>query len=167
MTSQGSKKSKGRLLKEREFFFANNFWANWVRAKLRAQSRSSRWYASKYAYHDLIRSRSRGDLRSRDLKFKMYIIRCVLMRWTQWDHARCCSSFLCEVIGKNILVTRDDITWPHGWHIAKIASRDSGMVMTDVIHDRGCYYDEYLSKMSQLIFSPLTYNGEVKKLTWP
>ena len=33
--------------------------------------------------------------------------------------------------------------------------------MTDVIRDRGCYYDEYLSKMSQLIFLPLTYNGEV------
>ena len=31
---------------------------------------------------------------------------------------------------------------------AKIASRESGMVMTDVIHDRGCYYDEYLSKMT-------------------
>ena len=39
------------------------------------------------------------------------------------------------------------------------------MVMTDVIHDRGSYYDEYLSKMSQLIFPPLAYNGEVKKLT--
>ena len=39
------------------------------------------------------------------------------------------------------------------------------MVMTDVIHDMGCYYHEYLSKMSQLIFPPLTYNGEVKKLT--
>ena len=84
----------------------------------------------------------------------MYIIRCVLMRWTQWDHAQCCSSFLCEAIGKNILVTLDDVTWPHGWHIAKIASRESGMVMTDVIHDMGCYYDEYLSKMSQLIFPP-------------
>ena len=49
--------------------------------------------------------------------------------------------------------------------MAKIASRESGMVMNDVIHDMGCYYDEYLSKMSQLIFPPLTYNGEVKKLT--
>ena len=38
--------------------------------------------------------------------------------------------------------------------------------MTDVIHDRGCYYNEHLSKTSQLIFTPLTCNGKVKKLTW-
>ena len=49
--------------------------------------------------------------------------------------------------------------------IAKIASRESGMVMNDVIHDRGYCYDEFLSKMSKLIFPPLTYNEEVKKLT--
>ena len=59
---------------------------------------------------------------------------------------------------KNILVNLDDITRPHGLHIAKIASRESGKVMTDAIHDRGCYYAEYLSKMSQLVFPPLTYN---------
>ena len=83
------------------------------------------------------------------------------MSWTQWDHVRCCSSFLCEVISKNILATFDDVTWPHGCRIAKVASRESGMVMTDIMHDRDCYYDEYLSKMSQLIFPPLTYNGQV------
>ena len=85
----------------------------------------------------------------------MYIVRCVLMRWTQCDHARCCSFFICESIGKHILVTLDNVTLSHGWYLAKIASRESGMVMTDVIHDRGCYYDGYLSKMSQLIFPPL------------
>ena len=42
---------------------------------------------------------------------------------------------------KNILETFDDVAWPHGCHTAKFAS---GMVMTDVIHDRGCYYNEYL-----------------------
>ena len=66
MTSRGSKKSKWRLLRTRKLF-ANNLWTNRARAKLTAPSGSSRWYASKYTYHDLIRSKSRGDLRSRDL----------------------------------------------------------------------------------------------------
>ena len=40
MTSQGSTNSKWRHLRTREFFFANNLWTNWARAKLPAPSKS-------------------------------------------------------------------------------------------------------------------------------
>ena len=66
MTSEGSKKSKWRHSRTREVF-TNNFWDNRARAKPTAPLRSSRWYASECVYHDLIRSMSLVDLRSRDL----------------------------------------------------------------------------------------------------
>ena len=62
---RGKKQKMKMAALESKGVFANNFWTNWVRAKLSAPSRSSRWYASKYVYHDLIRLRLRGDLRSR------------------------------------------------------------------------------------------------------
>ena len=129
MTSQGSTKSKWRLLRAREFL-ANNFWTKWARAKLTAPSRSSRWYASEYVYHDLIRlviSWPQVMWPLRGLKVKTHIIQCALISWTQWDHARWCSSFLCEDIGKKLFgdLWWRDVTWPHGCHIAKYASRES------------------------------------------
>ena len=57
MMSHVSKWSKWRHLKTMAFF-ANIFWINQARAQLTAPLRSSRWCASKYAYHDFIRSRS-------------------------------------------------------------------------------------------------------------
>ena len=97
----------------------------------------------------------------RDHQVNMYIMRYVLMSWAQWDHALCCSSFLCQAIGKHILVTFDDVTWPHGCNIAKCLCRQSRIVMTDVIHGRVCYYEFFLWKMYiPCYFPPLTYMYE-------
>ena len=41
------------------------------------------------------------------------------------------------------------------------------MSMTDVIHGVFRYYNEYLWKNEPPDFPPLTYNGKVKKWTWP
>ena len=67
-----------------------------------------------YVHDGFIRSRSPVDPRSRDLG------------------------------KKNFLVIFDDVTLPHGCRIAKFAFRKYRMVMTDVLHGRVCYYNEYL-----------------------
>ena len=40
----------------------------------------------------------------------MYVDHSTRLDELNTDHARCCSSFLCEAIGKDILVIFDDVT---------------------------------------------------------
>ena len=51
--------------------FVNNVWTDQARAKITEPSRSSYWYASEYEYDGLIRSKSKIDLSSRDLKLNV------------------------------------------------------------------------------------------------
>ena len=90
-----------------------------------------------------------------------------LMSWTQWDLAQCCSFFLCELLAKIILVTFNDVTWPHGCHIVNLHLESLGWswMMSSIIE--AAIKTSICQKMSQLIPPSLTYNGEVKKLVWP
>ena len=126
MTSQGSKSQNGGTSEQGSLFF-NNFWTNWARAKPASPSGSSRWYTSEYVYHDLIRSRSSGDLRSRDLYMTLRS-KCISFDASWWaEHNETMHGtvalFYAKLLVKHILVTFDDVTWPHGCHVAKFASR--------------------------------------------
>ena len=74
--------------------------------------------------------------------------------WDEHNQIMCVAvaTFYPKLLAKNGLLTLDDVTWPHGCPIARIASRYGRIVMTDVIRGRVCYYNEYLWKMSHLIF---------------
>ena len=48
--------------------------------------------------------------------------------------------FYAKLLANKLLVTFDDVTRSHDCYIAKFAA--SGMVMTDVIYDRGCYIND-------------------------
>ena len=135
-------------------FSANKFWTNWARAKLTAPLSPLVKCASEYVYHDLTRSSSSVDLRSRDL----YVtsgsegISFDASWWAECNetmHGAVALSYA-NLLAK--MLTFNDVTWLHGCQIVKFVSRESGMVMNDVIHDRGCYY-EYLWKKSSW-FSP-------------
>ena len=90
------------------------------------------------------------------------------MRRTLWHLSHVCISFLSKVIGKNVRWPHDVIKWPQmtfsrgKWcNIAPVAPSIAYLVM---ILDELSRSDAYLR---YLFFSPLTYNGEVTKLTWP
>ena len=54
----------------------------------------------------------------------------------------------CQNIFRWRLMTSHDLT---AGNIAKFASKQARMVMTDVIHGRDCYYNEYLKKWTSWI----------------
>ena len=138
-------------------FFCNNFMFSKGTTIILPESCFSCWDASNELWVDLKRS---------------YCISFDPYRWPEHIYgvfnALSAIWSLSKVIAEKLLITFHDLKWPwrhgEGSLVAIFRLRVSSLPVTRCLRNVS---NGFLPKEAPFIFLPLTYNGEVAKLTWP